>query len=81
MNRCDHCNKEGASKRCSKCQAVFYCDRICQVAGWKGGHKKICNLWPSLTIIPQAAGGGNFVVATNGLWDGAWARKLRVLEL
>ena len=43
---------------------MYYCDRTCQIAGWKGGHKKICGLWPSLTTIPEAAGGGNFVVAT-----------------
>jgi len=59
---CDHCRKEGATKRCSKCQKVFYCSRDCQIAGWKQGHKKVCSPWDTLAVMP-AGGGGTFVVA------------------
>jgi hypothetical protein len=60
---CDNCSKEGASKRCSKCRSVFYCDRDCQISGWKGGHKKICSVFTCITNIPSEAGGGSFVLA------------------
>lgn len=38
------CNKCGrpAKFRCSKCRAVWYCGRECQVKDWKGGHKASC---------------------------------------
>ena len=59
---CDNCKKRGASNRCSKCRYVHYCDRTCQVGGWKA-HKKVCGIWTCLTNIPTAAGGGRFVLA------------------
>lgn len=40
--KCDHCGNTGASKYCSACHKVYYCDRTCQRAGWKGGHKEEC---------------------------------------
>ena len=41
-NRCDHCKKDSAEPllRCS-CQAVSYCNKDCQKAGWKQ-HKPAC---------------------------------------
>lgn len=65
--KCDHCDKENAIKRCSKCRLVFYCSRDCQVAGWKGGHKKTCSPWATLSCIPS--GGGKFVAATGVYGD------------
>ena len=38
---CDVCGCE-ADKRCSLCAEVWYCGRECQVAGWKSGHKAVC---------------------------------------
>ena len=35
------CTK-AAIKRCSGCQAVYYCSRDCQGAHWKTGHKTKC---------------------------------------
>jgi hypothetical protein len=29
-------------KKCSRCGAVRYCTRACQVAHWKAGHKREC---------------------------------------
>lgn len=29
-------------ERCGKCKLAFYCSRECQVADWKGRHKKVC---------------------------------------
>jgi len=27
---------------CSRCRAVLYCSRECQIADWKRGHKNVC---------------------------------------
>ncbi|XP_041533383.1 zinc finger MYND domain-containing protein 10 [Microtus oregoni] len=40
--RCAYCNAE-ASKRCSRCQSVWYCCRECQVKHWEK-HGKTCVL-------------------------------------
>ncbi|XP_006511693.1 zinc finger MYND domain-containing protein 10 isoform X1 [Mus musculus] len=40
--RCGYCNAE-ASKRCSRCQNVWYCCRECQVKHWEK-HGKTCVL-------------------------------------
>lgn len=40
--RCAYCNAE-ASKRCSRCQSVWYCCRECQVKHWEK-HAKTCVL-------------------------------------
>lgn len=37
---CGNCNKK-ADKKCSKCEAVYYCCRECQVANWPV-HKNQC---------------------------------------
>ena len=29
--------------QCSKCHAVAYCSRACQVKAWKAGHKRECS--------------------------------------
>lgn len=39
---CNNCGKTGASKYCSACHKVYYCDKTCQKAGWKASHKKEC---------------------------------------
>lgn len=38
---CCTCGEEGASKKCSKCKTVQYCDRECQRLHWFM-HKKAC---------------------------------------
>lgn len=40
-NRCDKCEQAGASRRCSRCHLVYYCNRDCQANDWKQ-HKKDC---------------------------------------
>lgn len=40
--RCAYCSAE-ASKRCSRCQKVWYCCRECQVKHWEK-HGKTCVL-------------------------------------
>lgn len=35
------CRKYASSTRCARCRRVFYCDRACQKAHWKG-HKAEC---------------------------------------
>lgn len=41
VQACSTCCEEGASKKCSKCKAVRYCDRECQRLHWFI-HKKEC---------------------------------------
>jgi len=38
---CDACKTKGATKRCSRCQTVSYCDRFCQESHWPY-HKGAC---------------------------------------
>ena len=30
-------------KPCSRCKSALYCDRTCQTAHWKAGHKAMCS--------------------------------------
>ena len=46
--RCEHCRKEGATKRCVKCTTCFYCDRNCQTKNWKKMHKRVCSEDPAI---------------------------------
>ncbi|XP_053570095.1 ankyrin repeat and MYND domain-containing protein 2 isoform X1 [Bombina bombina] len=40
---CTTCGEKGASKRCSVCKLVIYCDQNCQKIHWFT-HKKVCKL-------------------------------------
>ena len=43
--KCAHCEAdlpEGKPSCCVECKAAYYCNRDCQVAHWKAGHKKDC---------------------------------------
>ena len=33
---------EARLKSCARCKVAAYCSKECQVAAWKGGHKKVC---------------------------------------
>ena len=42
---CAHCRADlpgGKQSCCVECKAAYYCNRDCQVAHWKAGHKKDC---------------------------------------
>ena len=42
---CAHCRAnlpEGKRSCCVECKAAYYCNRDCQMAHWKAGHKKDC---------------------------------------
>jgi tetratricopeptide (TPR) repeat protein len=43
---CKHCGKPGATERCSRCRAAYYCDRRCQKADWRAWHKQLCSTAP-----------------------------------
>ncbi len=40
-HQCGGCNKENASLRCGRCQAINYCNKDCQKAAW-AAHKTVC---------------------------------------
>lgn len=46
LRQCSTCNKlenkKGEHKACSGCKLKFYCNRDCQLADWKSGHKAQC---------------------------------------
>ena len=42
-NMCVVCGYPGPN-RCAKCKKTFYCSREHQLAHWKEGHKKRCNI-------------------------------------
>lgn len=48
---CSTCGEEKASKKCSKCKKVQYCDRECQRLHWFA-HKKECER-PITTQVEQ----------------------------
>ena len=37
---------------CARCKVTYYCDRACQVAHWKAGHKKFC-IAAKLAVPPK----------------------------
>mmetsp|Transcript_4852 Transcript_4852/g.8121 ORF Transcript_4852/g.8121 Transcript_4852/m.8121 type:complete len:131 (-) Transcript_4852:445-837(-) len=41
---CNYCGKADAPSSCSACKRVSYCNRECQRADWKFGHKNLCQL-------------------------------------
>ena len=42
-NSSNNGNGSTTMKRCSQCQAVYYCSRLCQEWDWRnGGHKQVC---------------------------------------
>ena len=52
MPICESCGKEGAGKRCARCQESRYCSIACQTAHWKAGHKHKC-----VKVATPGAGG------------------------
>jgi len=40
--KCENCGKQGRLLECSRCFAVAYCSKECQVIHWKSHHKKEC---------------------------------------
>ena len=53
---CAGCGSPGATKRCSRCRSVYFCDEDCLGAGWKK-HKKVCKaLATSAAAAAKGAG-------------------------
>ncbi|KAI9771517.1 MAG: hypothetical protein M1840_002137 [Geoglossum simile] len=46
VKTCQGCNKKAASlQKCSRCGLFWYCNKSCQITGWKeNGHKADCKL-------------------------------------
>lgn len=51
LQSCAHCTNKTAGAQCSKCRAVYYCNRTCQTADWKT-HKKACKRLPADNEYP-----------------------------
>src|SRR5690242_1064431 len=50
---CANCGQQGSSSparssplRCGRCRSVWYCNRECQLADWKAGHRSVCSPKP-----------------------------------
>ena len=44
LEKCGYCEKPGENMRkCSRCKAIFYCNKTCQTLDWKQAHCKICH--------------------------------------
>jgi len=56
LRYCENCNAEGASKRCSRCEAAWYCSKECQKQAWKRGHRAKCSV--QAAAPPTAAPAG-----------------------
>ncbi|KAH0834240.1 hypothetical protein J3R83DRAFT_11557, partial [Lanmaoa asiatica] len=41
MDTCARCHQQDQLKLCSRCHAVKYCSKECQISDWKV-HKSIC---------------------------------------
>jgi hypothetical protein len=42
---CSHCSASFGGKEgheCAQCRTEAYCNAACQLAAWKGGHKRVC---------------------------------------
>ena len=52
---CDAClhmsQTEGELSRCTKCQAVYYCNKNCQLEAWKSHHKLECYYLQRMPIM------------------------------
>ena len=50
---CGFCKKEEPEdvlfSRCAKCKMVYYCNKDCQVKGWKH-HKRVCKALPKTSL-------------------------------
>ncbi|GFH52600.1 hypothetical protein CTEN210_09076 [Chaetoceros tenuissimus] len=50
---CGYCKKEEPEdtlfSRCTKCKMIYYCNRDCQVKGWKH-HKSVCKALPKTSL-------------------------------
>src|SRR3569833_1158244 len=49
---CSYCAAPDALKRCGRCISKVYCNRDCQRAAWKAGHKDMCKM-PLHSEIPR----------------------------
>lgn len=48
--RCQHCNRDNPQMKCSKCRGASYCDKTCQKAAWKAGHRDVCSSLPVFNV-------------------------------
>ena len=53
--KCQHCEQEGATLLCARCELTRYCSKACQVAHW-ATHKLSCHTWEALKDVVLAAG-------------------------
>jgi len=49
---CASCGSSDATRRCTRCKDVAYCNTSCQKADWKE-HKKICKRKEDVSILPE----------------------------
>ena len=62
-NACANClapeGQDGSALlKCNRCGTAFYCDKDCQIAHWKAGHKQQCVTPKERVPQPQAVAAG-----------------------
>ncbi|KAF7324115.1 hypothetical protein MKEN_00633900 [Mycena kentingensis (nom. inval.)] len=86
---CSLCTRLGASKRCSQCQIVHYCDSTCQTADWALHQLECAALRRCMASSEQEAGVPNDAIRclARGMWrrrkkgfESDWAREMDAMQ-
>lgn len=71
MDRCACCRRQVELRRCSRCRAVKYCSKICQISDWEV-HKVICRKDPLPRLnLPIRLPGGTVQISRPPVADSA----------
>ena len=71
---CYHCKSDSENaKACGRCKLVYYCNRGCQRAHWKAGHKDVCGkTTESEGVVITPSKGGETISLLQGGVSGSW---------
>ena len=75
---CAECKKDNASKRCSQCKWMFYCNKDCAAKHWRSEHRAEC---PTLLAMKANRERIKSVDDTAQLLAGPRGRRRRMLRV